>query len=188
MKSTLAHIAAVASLALLASCSAPAQTPAKADDAKAAPPAVVMPVVDPTLDAHVRDYARDGSLPLRYATARTGDGPQDLTLVYLVGGDYCGSGGCTLLILRKNADLYERLGRLTVVQTPIRVLESATNGMPDLAVGVRGGGAEGHQALIPFDGQRYAPNPTTAPARAIPAGTPGRALITDDTPKVTVRE
>jgi hypothetical protein len=188
-------ITVAVSLALLWGCSPAADAPPEPSPPAAAPVVAPLapsptpaPVVDPTLDAHVRDYARDGTLPLRYVTARTGDDPQALTLVYLMGGDYCGSGGCTLLILRKNADLYERLGRLTVVRTPIRVLQTSSHGMPDLAVAVSGGGATPHEALIPFDGQRYAPNPTTSPARTLPAGTPGRILIDDDTPKVTVRE
>lgn len=193
---TFPPFAVAVSLSLLWGCSpqtepsAPAKaatTPVTAAPAPAPTPAAA-PSIDPTLDAHVRDYARDGSMPLRYVTARTGDDPQALTLVYLVGGDYCGSGGCTLLILRKNVDLYERLGRLTVVRTPIRILQTSSHGMPDLAVAVSGGGATPHEALIPFDGQRYAPNPTTAPSRTLPAGTPGRVLIDDDTPKVTVRE
>jgi len=142
---------------------------------------------DPALDAWVRDYAKDGSMPLRYASAVT-RGPDALTVVYLSGGGYCGSGGCTVLILRNSAGLYERLGRLTVARTPIRLLESRTEGLPDLAVGVSGGGAEPHEALIPFDGRRYASNPTVAPARRIEGDAPGQTLITEDTPKVTVRE
>lgn len=172
-----ALFALVAGAVLAPACAAPAQTPA------ASAPA---PAVDPGLDAWVRDYVRDGSMPLRYAAAAT-DGPDPLTLVYLVGGDYCGSGGCVLLVLHRDGETFAPLGRLTVVQTPIRVLDSRSHGRPDLAVGVRGGGAEPHQALIPFDGRRYAANPTVAPARPLAGEAPGQTVITDDTPKVSVR-
>lgn len=179
------------SLMLASGCSAPAETseaspPAAEPTVQQTAPVAATAPADPALDAWVRDYARDGSMALRYASATT-TGPDPLTLVYLVGGEYCGSGGCTLLVLHKTGGSFERLGRLTVTQTPIRVLESQTHGRPDLAVSVRGGGAGSHEVLIPFDSRRYASNPTVAPARPIESGAPGQTLITDDTPKVTVR-
>ncbi|QTC93087.1 hypothetical protein [Brevundimonas goettingensis] len=182
---------ATAGAAVLSACSPPADAPAKATEPAAAPaPAVpaadvAAPAVDPALDAWVRDQVKDGGMPLRYAAAA---GPDGLNLVYLTGGDYCGSGGCVLLAARKTDAGFERIGRLTVVRAPIRVLDSRSHGLPDLAVGVAGGGATPHEALIPFDGTRYASNPTVAPARPIEGAAPGQTLITDDTPKVTVRE
>ena len=183
--------AVTASLLLASACSAPAETSeaprtAAGPTVQRSPPPNATLAVDPALDAWVRDYAKDGAMALRYASATT-TGRDPLTLLYLVGGEYCGSGGCTLLVLHKTGDTFEQLGRLTVTQTPIRVLESQTRGRPDLAVGVRGGGAGSHEALIPFDGRRYASNPTVAPARPIEGDAPGQTMITDDTPKVTVR-
>lgn len=189
---TIAPFAVLAALAS-AACSpepedkAPAETPPPAAAAPAVPAPAAAAAVDPALDAWVRDYVKDGGMPLRYASAAT-TGPDALTLVYLLGGDYCGSGGCTLLVLTRNGDTFARLGHLTVVQTPIRVLTSQTHGRPDLLVGVRGSGTEPAQALIPFDGTRYTSNPTVAPAKPVEGAAPGQTLITDDTPKVTVRE
>ena len=168
-RSLLLSLAAIA--ALVSACSAPADAPADApakapepESAATAPPAPTptpAPAVDPTFDAWVRDQVKDGGMPLQYAAA---PGPDGLSFAYLTGGDYCGSGGCVLLVARKTETGFERVGRLTVTQTPIRVLESRTRGLPDLAVGVRGGGATSHEALIPFDGSSYASNPTVAPA------------------------
>ena len=188
-RSLLLSLAAIA--ALVSACSAPVDAPAKAPEpesaatAPPAPPPAPAPTVDPTFDAWVRDQVKDGGMPLQYAAAA---GPDGLSVAYLTGGDYCGSGGCVLLVARKTETGFERVGRLTVTQTPIRVLESRSQGLPDLAVGVRGGGATSHEALIPFDGSRYASNPTVAPAKPIEGAAPGQTLITDDTPKVTVRE
>ncbi|MFJ6024716.1 hypothetical protein ACIQC9_08985 [Brevundimonas sp. NPDC092305] len=116
--------------------------------------------------------------PLRYVAKTTGEGDDQLTLVYLIGPEYCGSGGCNLLILGRQGDPFAVLGEVTVVQAPIRVLETRTNGRPDIAVGVSGGGAEPHEALLAFDGARYPSNPTVAPARKID-GAAGTTLITD---------
>ncbi len=188
---TLAPIAVLAALAS-AACSpapadkAPAETPATAAPAPAVPaPPATAPAVDPAFDAWVRDQVKDGGMPLQYAAAT---GPDGLGFAYLTGGDYCGSGGCVLLVARKTEAGFERVGRLTVVRTPVRVLDSRSHGLPDLAVGVAGGGATPHEALIPFDGGRYASNPTVAPAKPIEGAAPGQTLITDDTPKVTVRQ
>jgi hypothetical protein len=187
-RSLLLSLAAIA--ALVSACSAPADAPAKAPEPEsaAAPPTPAptpAPAVDPAFDSWVRNQVKDGGMPLQYAAAA---GPDGLSFAYLTGGDYCGSGGCVLLVARKTETGFERVGRLTVTQTPIRVLESRGQGLPDLAVGVRGGGATSHEALIPFDGRRYASNPTVAPAKPIEGAAPGQILITDDTPKVTVRE
>ena len=183
-------LASAGSLLLTSACSAPAapmrEAPPAGRPSARQEPLAATGAPDPALDAWVRNAVSDGSMALRYASATTG-GPDPLTLVYLIGADYCGSGGCTLLVLHRTPAGFERLGRLTVTRTPIRVLESQTRGRPDLAVGVRGGGMGSHEVLIPFDGGRYASNPTVAPARPIAGDAPGRTLITDDTPKVTVR-
>ncbi len=187
---TFAPIAVLAALASTACSPAPAEkTPAEAPATAAAAPAVpaptAAPTVDPAFDAWVRDQVKDGGMPLQYAAAA---GPDGLSFAYLTGGDYCGSGGCVLLVALKTEAGFERVGRLTVTRTPIRVLESRSHDLPDLAVGVSGGGATPHEALIPFDGSRYASNPTVAPARPVEGAAAGQTLITDDTPKVTVRE
>ncbi|MGQ2990582.1 hypothetical protein, partial [Brevundimonas sp.] len=95
------------------------------------------------------------------------------------GPEYCGSGGCNLLILRPEGDSFTVLGDVTITRAPVRVLTSRTNGLPDIAVQVSGGGAEPHEALLPFDGARYASNPTVAPARRT-EGAPGMVVIAED--------
>ena len=140
------------------------------------------PSSDADLLAFLADRTRDASGPLRYAARTHGDGDQTLTLVYLVGPAFCGSGGCKLLILAPDGDSYAVLGDTTVTQTPIRVLSSQSHGRPDIGVRVRGGGAgPGHEARLTFDGDRYPSNPTVVPAQGIEAA-PGVTMITDETP------
>lgn len=55
-------------------------------------------------------------------------------------------------------------------RAPIRLLERRSHGRRDLAVQVAGGGiVEGYEAAVPFDGRRYASNPTVAPSARIEA-------------------
>lgn len=88
-----------------------------------------------------------------------GDGRAEQFL-YAQGSQWCGSGGCTLFVLRRRGLDYEALGRITVVQLPIGVLPKAHRGCRDLAVGVGGGGAQAGLVTIRYDGRRYRGNPS----------------------------
>ena len=88
------------------------------------------------------------------------------TLVYLMGNQFCGSGGCTLLVLSSDDASFRLITRMTLVRTPVRVLDAKSHGWRDLSVRVQGGGIQpDHEALLQFDGTTYPSNPTTPPAR-----------------------
>ena len=60
-------------------------------------------------------------------------------IVYISGPGWCGSGGCTMLILEPSGSSFNVLGKVTIVQLPIRVLHSTSHGHPDIGVLVQGG-------------------------------------------------
>ena len=100
-----------------------------------------------------------GRTESRYALADLNeDGQADA--VVLMGGSYCGSGGCTLFILRGRDNTYSSVGRATVVREPISVLRERSDGWHSLAVGIGGGGLRSAIATLPFSGKRYASNPS----------------------------
>jgi hypothetical protein len=109
----------------------------------------------------------------RAVVARTVDGglayPR-ITLIYMTQGGWCGSGGCTLFILRPDgADLVE-LGRVSVTNPPVRVLTTRSHGMPDISVQVRSDyypGPGPKFVALSFDGETYASNPTTPSTRLL---------------------
>ena len=110
------------------------------------------------------------------------DGKSEEDIVYVSGQDWCGSGGCTMLILKPANSSFKVLGRVTIVQLPIRVLSSMHNGYPDIGVFVQGGGIlPGYEAVLAFNGKRYSSNPSTPPARKATV-TQGKVIIgtTDD--------
>ncbi len=73
-----------------------------------------------------------------------------------------------------------------MTRLPIKVLSTFTNGMPDLAVTVCGGGIlECYEAVLPFDGSRYPSNPTVAPARKLETGTDGEVVISENLVRLT---
>ncbi|WP_374405060.1 hypothetical protein [Pelagerythrobacter sp.] len=102
------------------------------------------------------------------------DGVEEM-LIYLGGPGMCGSGGCNLIVLKDDGERLSRLGELSVAQLPVGALDSATNGLRDLAVTTYGGGAPERIMKVPFDGAAYASNPTVPPAA--PSDTLGTPVI-----------
>ncbi|TYC87486.1 hypothetical protein [Novosphingobium sp. BW1] len=139
-------------------------------------------VADP--EAFVQNYIEEdlgGDLGVVHVnTAKMdldGDGTEEV-LAYASGAMMCGTGGCNLLVLKPDGDSFRIVGDLSVVQLPVGVLESTTNGWRDLAVSVSGGGMATGIRRVPFDGTRYASNPTSAEIGE--AGDMGTVLITPD--------
>ncbi len=92
-----------------------------------------------------------------------GDGTFE-AILYLSGRAYCGSGGCTLLVLTPEAGRYRPITRMSVSRLPVRQLDSETHGWHDLGVTVGGGGMAASEAWMRFDGNVYPANPSTQPA------------------------
>lgn len=124
------------------------------------------------LKAFLRTYLRATAVrgdvvhKTRYAVAwkdlnRDG-GPE--AIVYLMGDEWCGSGGCTLLVLEQSGHGFKVRGRVTISMAPIGILPSAHHGWRDLVVA---GGDWPGPAVLPFRGARYASNPTLPPARRL---------------------
>jgi hypothetical protein len=108
----------------------------------------------------------------------------DLQLAYISGRGWCGTGGCMLLILERAGPSFRVLGKVSVVQLPVRVLGIARNGYPDIGVYVQGGGIErGYEAVLSFDGVAYPGNPTAPPARRLERSR-GSAVISTASPSV----
>lgn len=102
-----------------------------------------------------------------------GDGRKEV-FIFLTGADYCGSGGCTLVIVSPHGNGYRTVMRATVTQLPIRLLPTSTNGWRDVGVMVEGGGiTRPYEARLRFNGRRYPSNPTVPPAIPLrrPSGT-----------------
>ena len=124
--------------------------------------------------------ARENWAETRYVSAfadLNGDG-RDEALVSLHSGLFCGSGGCALYIYTPVGSSWREVAELTIVNAPVRLLNTRSRGWRDLAVHVRGGGMDlPREALIRFDGRTYASNPSLAPR--LRRGAPGRVLIDD---------
>lgn len=145
-------------------------------------PAAAQPSRDAELHAFLQErFAEDrAAFPgTRYVHgwADLNDDGRPEALVYLISGNYCGSGGCRLFLYTPEQGSWYQKGALTVTNPPVMVLNTRSNGWRDLAVRVSGGGARLHMALVPHGEWTYAPNPSVAPARRLPRGQAGRTII-----------
>jgi hypothetical protein len=101
-------------------------------------------------------------------------------LVYINSRDWCGSGGCTMLVLTPSGSTYKVVSRITIVNLPIRVLRTNSHGWHDLSVVVRGGGIlQAYEAKLSFNGKKYADNPTVPPVTRSPRKAEGTVAISD---------
>lgn len=85
---------------------------------------------------------------------------KDEYLVELIGGEWCGSGGCTVLILDRNFKLNTRM---TVVNDPIYIgapgSKEVTKGYSNIYIQNK----DGSVAKMAWNGKKYPTNPSVAP-------------------------
>ena len=130
---------------------------------------------------------RDDDKSTQYLAAfrdLNGDGIPE-AIVYLIGRQWCGSGGCPLFILQKRGDSWKTVTSTTITNPPIRVLDRKLNGWHSLGVWVQGGGIQpGYEAELRFNGKTYPRNPSVPPARRAAKNLAGEVVIKDaDKPK-----
>src|SRR5262249_51980715 len=100
----------------------------------------------------------DDQRTTRYAAAFVNlkDDGTEQAIVYLIGPRWCGSGGCSSLILEPRGSSFTVITKTTITQLPIRVLPEKANGWHDLGVEVGGGGIRsGYEARLRFNGKKY---------------------------------
>jgi hypothetical protein len=133
----------------------------------------------------LQNYAAGGSdYPYMKATryfaafVHLRDDDTQQVIVYLIGRAWCGTGGCLTLILVPKDSSYAVITEMTVVQLPIRVLDTKSSGWHDLGVWVKGGGIQpGYEARLSFNGKEYPSNPTVPPSQPLTAKVSGKVVV-----------
>ncbi|GAB3730563.1 hypothetical protein GCM10028862_09990 [Luteimonas pelagia] len=105
-----------------------------------------------------------------------GDGRDDL-LMLLEDPNWCGSGGCTLLVFRQAEAGFELVTETSVTHPPIAVSTQRHAGWHDLLVNVGGGGLEPGTVVLQHDGTGYPDNPSLMAALATDALPTARVVI-----------
>lgn len=90
------------------------------------------------------------------------DGEQE-AIVLMMGADWCGTGGCTLIVLKKNVASWRVISKTPTSRAPVELLNGKTNGWFDLAVMIQGGGDLARKkALLKFQSNGYVKHPEMA--------------------------
>jgi hypothetical protein len=130
---------------------------------------------DPALEAAILEASPDLRRALgriSYVHARTdldGDGRQDV-LVHLMGPYVCGTGGCTLQVLRQEARGYRLITSFPTSRLPVIVSEARHNGWRDLWRRQSGGGAPATWVREVFDERGYRTKERIPASGRAPAG------------------
>ncbi len=99
-------------------------------------------------------------------------------IVYLIGPKWCGSGGCSTLVLRHDGGHWTLVSNIRITRPPIYVLNGVSNGWHDIGVLVQGGGVQnGFESELKFDGHTYPTNPSTPPASRLEGQPNGDVVI-----------
>lgn len=124
---------------------------------------------NPKVDHALREYFKAENIApedtrYRWLTYDLNGDNQPELLVQL---DWCGSGGCTLLIFANDKQQWQFNSRITLVNTPLNLGKKTQHSWRDLVLFVSGGGAQPNQHLLRYDGVSYPLNPSVAPVAGL---------------------
>ncbi|MCE7629159.1 hypothetical protein LZT04_15020, partial [Vibrio fluvialis] len=139
-----------------------------------APQAMLLPISEQQI-ASRDDYEEDVDQALRRYFALHNTAPENTQyrwLKYDLNGDsqpellvqldWCGSGGCTLLVFQQQNQEWRFNSRITLVRTPFQLGKQNTHGWQDLMLPVSGGGAQAATHRLQYNGISYPVNPSIA--------------------------
>ncbi len=172
-----ARLAWIACLAFLAgACLAQVQ------QQKAAPPSAAEDSLKTFLRSYLRTFSGGDDKTTRYLAAfvdLSGGGKRE-AIVYVSGQTWCGSGGCTTLVLARKDSSYRLVTDIAITRPPVCVLTNRSHGWRNISVWVGGGGINpGYEAELRFDGKTYPENPSVPPARPLAGNAEGQVAISE---------
>ncbi|PIF46427.1 hypothetical protein CLU96_3458 [Chryseobacterium sp. 52] len=107
------------------------------------------------LDKNDLKVMTDNDRKFSYAEADlNGDNNKEI-LVAMKGSYFCGSGGCTVLLLNSKG---EKINTFTVVGGPVSIATDKTEGWADLVIP-----SKGKNYLVKYNGKKYPGNPSVQP-------------------------
>ena len=135
----------------------------------------------PTLERAIKFWSKKTTLPqYKYAFADLNDDGIDDAVVLITGRDYCGTGGCSLVIFKGTAGDFKLVSSSTITREPILLLQEKNHGWHSLSVLISGGGASSRQVLMRFNGAKYPYNPSMQPKAKKNELTGAKALISEN--------
>jgi hypothetical protein len=117
------------------------------------------------LDRELQNWSGSNVLiHYRYALVDLNDDGVTDVVALLTDPDYCGQGGCELVVLSGDPDgSFHAVSATAVTREPVSVLAQKDGGWHALTVGIARGAIGGCEVRLQFDGQRYPTRATRAP-------------------------
>jgi hypothetical protein len=120
--------------------------------------------LETSLSKFIASWAKEDAPRFRSAFVDLNNDGANEAIVLMEGSNWCGSGGCTLLVLNRSRGGWKLVSKMTITNAPIRVVQRSKNGWSSLGVMVRGGGmGHAYEAVLDFDGKKYPSNPSMVP-------------------------
>ena len=88
-----------------------------------------------------------------------GDKKKD-ALVLLQDRNWCGTGGCSMLVFANQNNRFKLVSAISLVREPVVISETKTKNWRDIIVHVSGGGGESKNVALKFNGSSYPTNPS----------------------------
>jgi putative lipoprotein len=88
-----------------------------------------------------------------------GDKKKD-ALVLLQDRNWCGTGGCFMLVFANQNNRFKLVSAISLVREPVIISETKTKNWRDIIVHVSGGGGESKNVALKFNGSSYPTNPS----------------------------
>ena len=128
------------------------------------PPVRALAAGESAIDAAIRAWAGKPTAPAyEYLFVDlNGDHIAD-AVILITDNEYCGTGGCTMVVLRGDSEQFHLVSSSTITRKPILFLQEVRNGWHTLSVRVEGGGIAPGQVMMRFARNRYPGNPTMQP-------------------------
>lgn len=183
MNSTITKILTFTSKVAVLACLAPAHCAFSAEGKANAAPSVE---IRAAVKAFITEQRGSFPVPFKYASADlNGDGVVD-AVISLAGSDWCGTGGCTLLVLKGHTSGKFTLESFTTVaDTPVRIASSKQPGewSPLLVyTGQRG------DLYLTHSAKGYPRNATSARKASRAEANASSAIITEESPLYRLTE
>jgi putative lipoprotein len=145
---------------------------------------VKTPVTNPDLIKALDIYlVKEGADPktTKYQIAEidlNGDKKKD-ALVLLQDRNWCGTGGCSMLVFANQNNHFKLVSAISLVREPVIISDTKTKNWRNIIVRVSGGGGESKNVALKFDGSSYPTNPSLLKPLATDAKIQGITVFSD---------
>jgi len=108
------------------------------------------------------------------------NGTQDVIVYFTDSRSWCGTGGCTTLVLIPVGESYRVVSKIVTTRPPIRVLDTKSHGWHDLAVRAQWDDVPAYEAKLSFNGKSYPFSTSSSRTQRLEERVSGKVAVPPD--------